>query len=1087
MSDTAPPQRGLTTKIVEIFLTSKLSMLFLLGSLLAGLAALLVTPREEEPQIVVPFADVFVSAPGVSPEQVEKLVATPLESRLWEIDGVEDVYSASRPGQAVATVRFRVGEDRERSLVKIWNKMMSSQDSAPPQVAGWIVKPVEIDDVPIVLVTLWSPSARYGEPELRRIADEVLDRLQRVPDAGRAWVAGGPRRRVRVELDPGALASRGVTALDVARALRGANVNVEAGTFQQGGREFVVEAGPFFSGAPDASSAVVGASGGRPVYLRDVARVTDGVEEPESYTRIGFGPGARRLPAVGGEAAVAAGGGTPAPGAERPQVTIAVCKRKGTNSVRVADEVLAAIEALRGNALPAEVIASITRNSGETADHKVNELMKHLVIAIATIIVLLAIALGPREAFIVALAVPMTLAVTLLLDYLTGYSINRVTLFALILSIGLLVDDPIVDVENIFRHFRLGKEPPLEATLTAIEEVRPPTIFATFTVIVSFLPLFFITGMMGPYMAPMAFNVPVAMLMSLIVAFTVTPWAAYKLLRHGGGPGGHAEEGGPSRLPRLYSAVLGPILATRGRTLLFLAAVGLAFLASLGLAAGGAVPFKMLPFDNRNELQVMLDMPEGTPLETTDAVARELGRELAQVPEVAAWATFSGTGSPMDFNGMVRHDYLRRGGNVADLRVNLVAGAEREAQSHAVALRIRPRLHAVAAKHPGARVKVVESPPGPPVLATLVAEVRGPAEAAPAELERVAGAVREAFLRAKGVTDVDDYVETPRPAVFFRIDREKAALHGIPAADIANTLRTALGGDLATPIESPTERAVVPVEVRLPVASRSSVQDLLSLRIRSASGVLVPLGELGTATEGVREGTIYHKNLKRVMFVTGECAGVSPMDAVLALQKDLRGRPLPAGYTAEFAGEGEWKITLDVFRDLGLAFAAALAMIFILLVAQTGSLSMPLVIMVAIPLTLIGIVPGFWFLNAAFARPVGDIPNPVFFTATGMIGMIALAGIVVRNSIILIDFTEKLRALPGKTLTEAVVEAGAVRMRPIFLTAGAAMFGSIVITLDPVFSGLAWSFIFGIFASTGFTLVVVPAIYHLLHRGRGAA
>ncbi|MCC6740745.1 MAG: efflux RND transporter permease subunit [Planctomycetia bacterium] len=1079
MSDPAP--RGITTRIVEIFLTSRLSMLFLIASLVAGAAALWVTPREEEPQIVVPFADVFVSVPGVSPEQVEKLVATPLESRLWEIDGVEDVYSASRPGQAVATVRFKVGQDRERSLVKIWNKMMSSQDTAPPQVAGWVVKPVEIDDLPIVLVTLWSPSPRYGEPELRRIADEVLDRIQRVPDAGRAWVAGGPRRRVRVELDPGALSSRGITALDVSGALRGANVNIEAGTFQQGGREFVVEAGPLFESAADAASAVVGAVGGRAVYLRDVARVTDGSEEPESYTRIGFGPGASRLPAAGGPQAAAA---APPAGEERPQVTIAACKRKGTNAVRVAEEVLAAVEALRGTAIPADVVASVTRNSGRTADHKVNELVKHLVIAIVTIIVLLAISLGPREAFIVALAVPMTLAITLLLDDLTGYTINRVTLFALILSIGLLVDDPIVDVENIFRHFRLGKQPPLEATRTAIEEVRPPTIFATLTVIVSFLPMFFITGMMGPYMGPMAFNVPVAMIMSLIVAFTVTPWAAYTLLKPGAGPGGHDDDAGGSRLQRLYAAALRPIVRSRGRTLLFLGAVALAFLSSLGLAAAGAVPFKMLPFDNKDELQVVLDMPEGTPLEVTDAAARDLGRALAQVPEVAAWTTFSGVGSPMDFNGMVRHDYLRRGGNVADLRVNLLAAADRTAQSHEIALRIRPRLQEVAARHRGARVKIVEAPPGPPVLATLVAEVSGPAEAPPEDLDRVAGTVRELFARTPGVVDVDDFVETPRAAVYFRIDREKAALHGIPAADIAGTLRTALGGDLAAPLGSPTERAPVPIEVRLPVAARSSVPDLLALRVRSATGVLVPLSELGTASEGTRSGAIYHKNLKRVSFVTAECAGVSPVDAVLALRRSLRESPLPAGYTADFAGEGEWKITLDVFRDLGLAFAAALAMIFVLLVAQTGSLSMPLVIMVAIPLTLIGIVPGFWFLNAAFARPVGSIPNPVFFTATGMIGMIALAGIVVRNSIILIDFTEKLRARPGTSLTDAVVEAGAVRLRPIFLTAGAAMFGSVVITLDPVFSGLAWSFIFGIFASTGFTLLVVPAIFHLLHRGR---
>ncbi|HLF92626.1 MAG TPA: efflux RND transporter permease subunit, partial [Planctomycetota bacterium] len=768
-----------------------------------------------------------------------------------------------------------------------------------------------------------------------------------------------------------------------------------------------------------------------------------------------------------------------APGSERPSVTIAVAKRKGSNAVRVSEEVLKAVEELRGRVIPDDVLVAVTRDFGTTADHKVNELVKHLLVAIATIIVLLAIALGPREAFIVAIAVPMTLAVTLLLDLVFGYTINRVTLFALILSLGLLVDDPIVDVENIYRHFQLRKEPPLQATLTAVDEVRPPTILATFTVIVSFLPMFFITGMMGPYMAPMAFNVPVAMLMSLVVAFTVTPWASYHLLK------GEAEKphGKPFDLKasfvyRAYGAVVRPLLVHRGRAALFLFAVVAALGGSAMLALTRAVPLKMLPFDNKNELAIVVDMPRGTALEETDAVARALGRYLSTVAEVTDFETVVGEASPIDFNGMVRHYYLRRGGNVADLRIGLLPKERRAQPSHEIALRIRPEVERIARER-GANVKIVEAPPGPPVLSTLVAEVYGPNEAPYDEIVAVSKRFRAAMERTAGVVDVDDYAEAEHEKVLYRIDREKAALAGVTVAEVAETLRIALGGASGGTVHVPGERLPLGITLRLPREARSTVSDLLALRVRSRGGSLVPLGEIGAAVESKGERTIYHKNLRRFAIVTAEMAGRSPVDAVL----DLKKYPIPAGYTVDLAGEGEWKITVDVFRDLGLAFAAAMGMIYVLLVAQTRSLSVPLVMMVAIPLTIIGIMPGFWLLNRLFMTPVAGYDTPVFFTATGMIGMIALAGIVVRNSIILIDFIEHIRRRgDGTPLLEAVVEAGATRFRPILLTAGAAMFGSFVITLDPIFSGLAWSFIFGIFASTAFSLVVVPVIFFLLHR-----
>ncbi|QSA96653.1 efflux RND transporter permease subunit [Methylococcus sp. EFPC2] len=1086
-------KRGYTAEIVRIFVTSKLSLLLLIASLLAGLAALLLTPREEEPQIIVPVADVLVRMPGASAEEVEKLAATPLESRLREVDGVEYVYSATREGEALVTVRFYVGEDREDSLVKVWNKLMSNQDIIPPGVTGWTVKPVEIDDVPIVTLTLSSADPVYDAAALRRLADELKDKLGGVHDTGKISVVGGETRRVRVYPDPAKLAAHDLSLDELLSALKTANVSLQAGRYETSNQIVQLDAGPSFSRPEEVADTVVHTHGGRPVYLRDVAEVRDAAAETETYTRIGFGPAAAESKTLlprpqplsqrerGAEEVGWAKRSVPIEaGKERQAVTLAVAKRKGANAVAVAEETIATVQGLYGQLIPEDVAVTVTRDYGETANHKVNELVKHLGIAIATIIVLLALALGPKESLIVALAVPMTLGVTLLFDLVFGYTINRVTLFALILSLGLLVDDPIVDVENIYRHFKLRKEPPLEATLTAVDEVRPPTIFATFTVIVSFLPLFYITGMMGPYMAPMAFNVPIAMLMSLLVAFTVTPWASYYLLKSEYGKGDERPfDVKTSGIYRFYDWALGGLLRNPGRGKLFLWGVVIAFAASAMLAVTRAVPLKLLPFDNKNELQLVIDLPRGSTLEATDATARELGAYLATVNEVTDYESYVGLASPMDFNGMVRHYYLRAGGHAGEIRINLLPKERREQQSHQIALRIRPDIEAIAQRH-GANVKIVETPPGPPVLSTFVAEVYGPLDRDYDELAKVTEGVRADIAAIAGVKDVDDLVDEPQRKIHFRLNRTKAALLGVSVNHVAETLQLALSGGTAGTVHIPSERQPLEITVRLTRADRSSMAGLLALRVKGADGSLIPLSELGEIAEEQVDRTIYHKNLKRLNYVTAEMVGRSPVEAVFDWWDIEEAKPLPEGYSVDLAGEGEWKITVDVFRDLGLAFGAALLMIYVLLVAQTGSLGMPLIIMVAIPLTIIGIMPGFWLLNL-FTSPVSGYDNPILFTATGMIGMIALAGIVVRNSIILIDFIERLRE-QGMELIEALIEAGATRLRPIFLTAGAAMFGSFVITLDPIFSGLAWSFIFGIFASTAFSLLVVPLVYYLINR-----
>jgi len=1068
---------SLTVAIVRLFTTSHLSLLFLLISLLAGAAALLLTPREEDPQIIVPVMDVFVHYPGASSEEVEKRVTTPLEVLLKQIQGVEYVYSASRPGESLVTVRYEVGQSIEDSLIKTRDKLQANLDVIPPGVSDWVVKPVEIDDVPIVLLSLSMPSAPDDALAIRRIGEELIERLRAIDDVGKSWVVGGTPRRISVHPDANKLQAAGLSLPELQQALLHSNANLQVGRLDQNNRELVVEAGPHYQSLDDVGATVLKQVDGRLVYLRDVAELLDGPQDTPYYTRIGFGPAAEAGETLGHASAPSLKAGE-----ERQMVTLAIAKRRGSNAVAVAEQVLQLTEQLHGTLIPDDVQITVTRNYGETADHKVNELVMHLSIAILTIIVLLALSLGFKESLIVSLAVPMTFAVTLLCDLIFGYTINRVTLFALILSLGLLVDDPIVDVENIHRHYQMRKQPPLQALLTAVDEIRPPTILATFAVILSFVPMFFITGMMGPYMAPMAFNVPIAMLMSLLIAFTVTPWASYRLLK-----GDYGKHHGPafvlqqSRGFKLYHAIMAPLLHNKTKAVLFLVGVTIAFVLSTLMAVTRVVPLKLLPFDNKNELQLVIDMPRGSSLEATDEVVSAVGRYLSTVNEVSSYQSYVGLASPMDFNGLVRHYYLRQGAAVADIRVLLIDKTRREQQSHAIALRLRPEIDHIE-QHYGANIKIVEMPPGPPVLASVVAEIYGPPEADYDDIIQVAKRVRGDLEQTEGVVDVDDLIDAPQDKLQYRLDQDKAALLGITTEQVARNLQLAIDGGIAGTLHIATERQPLLIELQLPRAARASEADLLNLSVRSARGDLVRLSELGQFAHSPADRTIYHKNLERVAYVLGDMAGRSPVEAVWDMGDRFDERPLPPGYRSEMAGEGEWKITVDVFRDLGLAFAAAMVMIYILLVGQTGSLGVPLIMMIAIPLTVIGIMPGFWFINL-FAEDVGAYADPVYFTATAMIGMIALAGIVVRNSIILIDFIESIyRNDPEISLIDAIIEAGATRLNPIFLTAASAVLGSVMIVLDPIFSGLAWSFIFGIIASTLFSLVVIPLVYFLINR-----
>jgi multidrug efflux pump subunit AcrB len=1053
-------------RIVGAFLQGNIAILMILMSLLIGAGALWLTPREEEPQIVVPVADVLVRYPGGSAADVERMVSSRLEKLLYQIDGVEYVYSASRPGMAVVTVRFFVGEDREASLIKLYNKLFSNMDQVTPGITEWVVKPVEIDDVPVITAALYSD--RYSTHELYRVAEEVVDHLQRIPDSARITLHGGERRAVQVYVDSNKLAAYHLSPLDVLAALRAANAQWESGGFDRGNEHIRVEAGPFLQDAGEVRDLMVRVFDGRPVFLRDVAEIVDGPIESSTYKRLGFGVEA---------------GHEVMPGVEPsfPAVTIAVAKKAGSNAVRVTREVQATLDTLRDTVIPEGVGVRITRDYGATANEKVNNLVTSLGLAVVTVIGLLALTMSWREGIIVAIAVPITYSLTLLFNYLMGYTINRVTLFALILTLGLLVDDPIVGVENIYRHLRLRAESRMHAILSAMSEVMPPIVLSTLAVMVSFFPMFFITGMMGPYMAPMAMNVPVAVFFSTVVALTITPTLSLLILRVD--EGADASELNPdvktTSLYRGYSRMVAPFIDSRRRSRWLLWITGGLFMFSVGLAGTGLVPLKMLPFDNKNELQLVIDMPEGTTLEATDAAVRRVEDFLRTVPEVVDFTSTVGTASPMDFNSMVRQYYMRQGPNVADIRINLLHHTRREMDSHALTLRIRDEVEAIEAET-GALIKIVETPPGPPVMATVVAEIYGEPHHTYEDLVAAAAVVRARMEQEEGMVDIDDSVEVRQQKMFFRVDREKAGLNGVSTEELVQTLRIVLDGEMAGVVQTQQDQNELPILVRLPRAERSDLELLKQVPVQGMDGAMIPLGELGSFEEERYERTLFRKNLDRVVYVQAEMAGRGPAYAILALQRHFREHPLPEGIRLSWTGEGEWKITVDVFRDLGIAFGVALLGIFILLVYQTRSYAIPGVIMLSIPLTMIGIMPGFWLLNVLVNRPVGGFENPVFFTATAMIGMIALSGIVVRNALVLIEFIRSAQT-EGMPLREAILQSGAVRMRPILLTAGTTLLGAWPITLDPIFSGLAWALIFGLFVSTAFTLVVVPVVFNLLY------
>ena len=1104
MPDSNSDKTDWLARLLDATLKGPLPLFILLIALVGGIVALLVTPREEEPQIIVPMADVLVSAPGLSAEQVERQIATPLEKLLYQIDGVEYVYSMSRTEHCVVTVRFFVGEDRVASLVKIYNKLYSETDNIPPAVNSWVVKPIEIDDVPIVVAVLWSDNPGLtGDYELRRLAEEIEHDLQSIKNTNRITVTGGRPRQIRVELDPDALASRRTAPLEVAWAFDVSNKLLPAGHVQINDQNIVLEAGDFIRSAGELESLVISVVDGVPVYLSDVGRVSDGPAEPTAYTWIGFGSASEMLEDRPGE---------------YPAVAISIAKKKGANAVWVADEVADYFAKLKRDIFPPEINYRIIRNYGKTANDKINNLVSSLLAAVLTVTVFIGIFLGWRAALVVGLAVPICYGITLGLDLFAGYTINRVTLFALILALGLLVDDPITGVDNIERYLRAGKLPRGRSVAMAMREIRGALIMSTIAIIISFAPLHFITGMMGPYMAPMAFNVPVSVTVSTMVAFFVTPWLAFKLLKPASGP--TDDDITRTGLYRIYAASLRPLLRTPIRSWIFLMIVAVLFLVALVFPVLRLVPLKLLPYDNKDEFQVVVDMPEGTTLERTQGVTAALCAYLRTVPEIRDYTAFVGVPSPMDFNGMVRHYYLRTAPHFADIRVTLAERQRRSQQSHAILLRIRRDLEEIADRF-GARIKLVEMPPGPPVIATITVELYGGKATPYHALQEAAGLLEERLRREPLVVDVDASVEADQPKIVLVPDREKAALSGVGTEDIARTVQLANQGLVAGHLQIPSEVNPLPVVLRLPRELRSSPNALANLyvkgrpgitKIREKSGLrdapqpMVPLAELGEIRYGLQDQVIYHKNLRPVVYVFADIAGRAPAEVVLDVTADLdreadvtrpipierrtylnsgggQGWRLPDDIRAVWNGEGEWEITLRVFRDLGIAFAVALLGIFVVLRIQTGMTVMTLIIMLAIPLTMIGIMPGFWLLNQIGDRLVNGFPDPILFTATAMIGMIALAGIVVRNSLILVEFIH-LALRNGQSLRGALLQAGAVRLRPIFLTAGTTMLGNLVITLDPIFSGLAWAIIFGIAAATTFTLFVIPVLYHLIYKNK---
>ena len=1066
-------QLGLSGRIAARFQATEITPLLALLGLLLGLFAVLVTPREEEPQIDVTFADVFIPFPGASATEIEHLVAGPAEQVFSEIKGVEHVYSVSRPGLAVVTVQYEVGEDNTEAVVRLFSTVMSNQDWLPPNlgVGTPIVKPMGIDDVPILTATLWSADDAAGAYELGQVAHALEQEIKRVPGTRDVYTLGAPAQLVRVQLQPEQLAGYGLDLDRLRRALQAGNRIADNLSVTADNQEILVQAGTFLTSVEAIGELVVGVHEGRPVYLRDVATLERGPEQPDSTVLMGAGPGA----APSGVAA----------SWTRPAVTIAVAKQAGVNAVEVAAAVSERFEQLKGLFIPDGVEVTITRDYGATADAKAKKLISKLSFATASVVLLVLFAIGWREALIVGAAVIVTLALTLFASWAWGFTLNRVSLFALIFSIGILVDDAIVVVENIHRHMAMRRDSLLDLMPRAVDEVGGPTILATFTVIAALLPMAFVSGLMGPYMSPIPINASMGMLISLVVAFVFTPWMTNRMLgRHhlaqahaptgAGASAGQGHEAGSQRLNAVFQRLIGPFLIGRRGHLnrwLLLGAILLLIAGSIWLAVNRTVVLKMLPFDNKSEFQVVLDMPEGTSLEQTLRVLSEMGEYLETVPEVSDYQVYAGTAAPINFNGLVRQYYLREGAHLGDIQVNLVDAHHRDQKSHAIALELRPPLQEIARRYDG-NAKLVEIPPGPPVLSPLVAEVYGLDYDGQIAMARQ---VRAAFEGTPDIVDVDDSVEFASRKLTLVVDRAKAARLGVAQSSVSTALATVLDGEDMSFLHGANVKYAVPIRVEYSEADKADLEQVLALRVRSETGRLVPLSEIVSVVEGTREHSIHHKDLLPVVYVTGDMAGEtdSPLYGLfeisatlsdeLGLEQWYRQAPTnPYDYSLKW--DGEWQVTYETFRDMGAAYGVGLVLIYLLVVAQFRSYLVPLVIMAPIPLTLIGILPGHALLGAPF-------------TATSMIGMIALAGIIVRNSILLVDFiNQQVRA--GMALEQAVLEAAVVRAKPIALTAVAAMAGAVFILDDPIFSGLAVALLFGLFVSTLLTLVVIPVVYY---------
>ncbi len=1048
---------GLAGRIASVFIHSKLTPLLMAVFMGIGIYSAVLTPKEEDPQIEVPMVDIALAMPGASPEEMESVVIEPVEHLLGNIEGVEYIFSTALPGQALISATWYVGENVEESLVGLYEELLKRMETMPEGVTMPLIKTRDVDDVPVLALTLHSTS--YDDYDLRRMGVELAAEIKKINGVARVDVIGGRTRELRITPHPEQLAAYGLGLGDIAQSVASTNNRLHAGTFAQGDAVFAVETGHFLVDAADAAGIVVGVHGGQPIHLSDVATVTDGPAEPVSY--VGFSSGTAGA---------------------RPAVTLAIAKRPGQDAMSVSERVLSGVERLAPALLPTDVTVTTTRNYGASALGKVMELLLHLIVAIGAVTIVVGLAMGWRGGLVVFLSVPISFALTLFVYYMFGYTLNRITLFALIFVTGIVVDDSIIVAENMERHFKMRKRPFAQAAMAAISEVGNPTILATLTVIAAVLPMAFVSGLMGPYMSPMPIGASIAMMFSLLVALMVTPYLAFRLLKNHDADGEEEKEYNLEKTWswRMYRAVMNPLLDRRVLRWGFLGGLGVLLVASLSLFYFRAVSMKMLPHDNKSEFQVMVDMPEGTTLERTHAVVRELEAWLGEQAEVTHVQTYTGTSGPVNLNGLVRHYDMRRAPHEADLQVNLLPKEERSEQSHAIARRMRGPLQDLA-RPMGANVKIAEVPPGPPVLSTLVAEIYGPD---PEVQVDVARQVMEAFARSKGVVDVDWMVDADWTRYVLKVDREKAALAGIPVGRIAGDVNAALGGRQISRMRLPGEREPVPVMLRLAEGARSGVDRLAGLQLRTASGAMIPVGDLVQVEEMLAEKRIDRKNQQRVIYVTGDVAGEveSPVYAMFEIEDHLANIQMPAGYGFEtlytapptfgqdyaLKWDGEWRVTYKVFRDLGIAFAVVLVVIYLLIVGWFQNLVTPLVMMVAIPLSLVGIVVGHWMMGA-------------FFTATSMIGFIALAGIMVRNSVLLIDFIE-LRLREGEALRQAVLEAGAVRTRPILLTAGTVVIGAFIILFDPIFQGLAISLMGGAIASTALTLVTVPLIFYMSKR-----